>query len=520
MLSSTLILFTLAAAPQVSSVVVYPDRAQVTRVAQAPCGGRTAVLFEGIPPAADPSSFRASANLGTVEGLRGFERTRKEAFSRELAQVESELEKVNVEQRALQDAAARAATGRRVGAQYETVATALISRDMTVGKPDTRSWQSAFDQSLTARLDAAQKGAELSEQQRLLAWREEDLRRRQGQLQTAATRRERVAEVLVSCPRGRPTMVELTYLVGGASWSPHYEARAQEPQGVELGAWATVQQSTGEDWTGARLTLSTAVPSQDATVPEIRRLVVYVQRRTDEKKVLVRREETISHAQVGSADKAEGEGSLAARAQGLSVQLEVPKPVDVPGTGQAVRVFVGRYKLPSQFAWRSAPALAPFAFRVAEVTNAAPFPLLAGPLESFGKSGFLGRYPQERVAQGAPFTLTFGVEDQVKVKRVVLEEVKREAGLFNMRKRYRYAYRFELANHLPGPVELELTDRVPVAELDDVTVEIGKKTTAGYTVHPQDGVVTWKLRLDKGEQRNVELHFHVDVPDSYDTGGL
>jgi hypothetical protein len=33
-------------------------------------------------------------------------------------------------------------------------------------------------------------------------------------------------------------------------------------------------------------------------------------------------------------------------------------------------------------------------------------------------------------------------------------------------------------------------------------------------------VATWKVKLKPAEQRNVELAYRVEVPSSYDTGGL
>ncbi len=520
-ISQTLVMVALAST-QVEAVVVYPDRAQVTRVAQVSCGGRSTVTFEQLPPSADPSTFRAAAAEGaTVEGLQAREETQAEAYSEELAQVEAALQKAQAEAQALADDAVRTQTLQRLGAQYEAVAQQLVSREMVTGRPDLEAWQAAYAQALGANLEAADQTATLTARQRALSYRLAELQLQQARLQNAAQRRQRAAEVLVACPRGRTATVRLTYLVGGASWTPQYEVRAREPKASELSTWATVTQSTGEDWRGAKLLLSTAVPSQDATVPELRRLMVHITRRSEEKKVLVRREETLSHARVGEGGAQGGEQAATARAQGLSVQLEVPAPVTIPGNAEATRVFVGRHTLPAVFRWRSAPSLAPFVFRVAEITQTAPFPLLPGPLEVFGKSGFLGRYHQERVAQGAPFDVTFGVEDQLRVKRVVLEEVRREVGLFNQKKRFRYAYRFELENHAAAPVELELQDRVPVAELEDVTVTVdAAKTTPGYSVHPQDGLVTWKVKLGPGDEKEVTLHFHVDVPESYDTGGL
>ena len=45
-----------AQAERISRVVVYPDRAQVSRIASVSCGERALVHFTGLPPAADAAS--------------------------------------------------------------------------------------------------------------------------------------------------------------------------------------------------------------------------------------------------------------------------------------------------------------------------------------------------------------------------------------------------------------------------------------------------------------------------------
>jgi uncharacterized protein (TIGR02231 family) len=519
-----LTLWLLAATPSssVTSVVVYPDRAQVTRTRTVTCAGRgTVARFEELPPAADPVSFRALVDRGTVEGLLASEHTRQARYGAERERLEKQRTEQERELAALEDARVRAAELDALGSSLTDVAFVRIRREFTEAKPDTRAWTAALDTSLGSRLRAAAEreaqAAKLRATQRALA----ELQVQEARTQAASARIDRSVEVMLDCPAGTQARVELSYLVGGASWEPAYEARADEPgKAVELSTYATVRQSTGEDWKDAKLLLSTAVPDENATPPELKPLEVSSQERKEEKKVLVRREEYQEHAATGSTTPSSGE-SLKALAQGLSVQLSVPEKAEVPGDGSAVRLRVARTRLQASFSWRSVPKLYPVVFRVARLTNTAPFPLLPGAVDAFRQTGFLGRQPLERVAQGAPFELTFGIEEGLRVERQVVEEVKRDEGLFGGKRRFRYAYRFEVANYRKAPEEVELAEHIPVSELDDVKVELdGKKTTAGYALVPDDGIATWKLKLAPAEKRTVDLVFHVDVPSSYDSGGL
>ncbi len=96
----------------------------------------------------------------------------------------------------------------------------------------------------------------------------------------------------------------------------------------------------------------------------------------------------------------------------------------------------------------------------------------------------------------------------------------KDTGFLGTTRRFHYAYRLELANYRPGAEELQVLEHIPVSELDDVHVEIDPKTTGGYELEKADGILTWKLKIPRGETKLVDLIFHVDVPSSYDNGNL
>ncbi len=517
-----LVLTVLASTSAPDQVVVFPDRAQVTRLVSLTCGARVPVTFEGIPPVAAQDSFRARVAGGAIDGMRAELVTREKEFSPKAEAVNRQLEALDQELAAASDQVARAQAQAQVGRKYTEIASQLVSREMAAEKPDVKAWQAGFDASLASGVAAARALADANAKVRELNLKRAELRNQHAQLMLAAAKQSWTVEVLASCPAGRAAELALTYLVGGSSWNPAYEARAEEGAGaVEFSTWATVTQATGEDWSQVALTLSTAVPSQNATPPDLKVLKVSAWEKPPEKKVLVRREEYVERAQVGQGGEAEAEGGQAtAKSQGLSVQLAVPERAKVPGDGAPVRLFVGKTRMKAAFELRAMPRAVPLAFRVAELTNQAAWPLLAGRVDAFRATGLVGRYALERVPQGGAFTLTFGVEDAVRVKRTIVEELKRDTGVFNDKKRFTYAYSFEVANFGKAATEVALAEQLPVSELSDIAVTVGEKTTAGYRLDPKDGIAKWKVPLKPGEKKKVELSFRVDVPNSYETGGL
>jgi uncharacterized protein (TIGR02231 family) len=507
---------------QVVKVVVYPDRAQVTRAETVACGTHKIVQFAAIPPSADRTSFRAHTDVGTLDGLRAESRPQTEAYSAEVQLLDDKLEQLAVEQRELDDARERQQQAARLAQDYAAVAHDLVGHEMTEPGPATKAWQAAFDRALEARLAAAAAVESNATHRRALERQREELEAKRARSSAASTRSTFLAEAIVSCPTGpgqqKTARVELSYVVGGASWSPAYAVR-ELGAGLQLVSYATVVQSTGEDWHAAELVLSTALPRDRATPPEIAPLKVWAESQRPPRKVIVGREEKHEHAEITSGETVMLDGRMRVAAQGLSVQLAVPERADVEGDGTPARLELGRSLLKAPVRLRSVPKLAPFVFRVAEATNAAPLPLLPGPVDVFRRGDFVARYQLERVAEGARFDLTFGLEEAVKVKRITVEELVREHGVLGPTRRRRFAYRFEVQNHLARAEEVEIAEPVPVSELGDVKVGIDASSTGGYALRAEDGIVTWRLKLAPGEKRTVELRYHIDVPASYDAGG-
>ena len=62
----------------------------------------------------------------------------------------------------------------------------------------------------------------------------------------------------------------LSYLVNNVSWSPKYNIRAFPTEKIMTVAYyGLINQTTGEDWTNVKLTLSTAEPFVGPSVPEL-----------------------------------------------------------------------------------------------------------------------------------------------------------------------------------------------------------------------------------------------------------
>ncbi len=518
-----------ALADRVSKVVVYPDRAQVTRSGQATCGERVLLRFVGLPPAADAQSVRALLDVpgATVVGVRTESEVLSAPYTKQVEQLDEELRLIDDELKQLGEQRGRDHAVEAVATRYEDVAVTLLGRELNEppGSPSTpaqlpRAWSMAIEAPLKVRLEHAAQRASFEKRSRELRLKQEELTSKRQRLVSASQRRQLNADVLLTCPTtaaGRKAQVELTYLVGGAGFSMEHEARLSEQGVVELSSYATLTQRTGEDWKDAQVIVSTAIPRQNATPPDLIPLRVTATERTPPKRLLVSRVEESVHREAPSSDATTTSSTgknLQLVDQGLSVQFVAPQTADIAGDGTPVRIRVAKADLRGRVVYRTIPKLQPFVFRVADLVNTAGYPLLAGPIDVYRQGQFSARYALPRVASGERFELSFGLLDRVKVKRTILEEIARDRGILGTTRRHRYGYRFEVESYLPGAEEIELLEHIPVSELEDVKVALDVKATPGYELRAPDGIVSYKLRLSSGEKRAVELHYYVDAPAS------
>jgi uncharacterized protein (TIGR02231 family) len=509
--------------PPIARVVIYPDGALVTRPIAVTCHkGTTTAELRGLPPTIDTNSLRAavSGDDARLEGLSVVQRVREQSYSDDLAALEEQIHAAEVRGEALKQQAARADVDRERATALQQGIGPYVAREAAVEpKPNVAAWTAALDQTRKT-IEQSQELKrraliESREVQKQLA----ELQRRRSELQAAAPQKALDAKVALSCT-GRAS-VELSYVVPEASWSPAYEARADEAHGtVTLRVLAQVQQSTGESWKDVAVTLSTALSSRDARPPKQQRLYLGANEQAPEKKVLVRREETADHL---DADKNEAPaaGGEAAADQGLSVQLRVPGSVDVPGTGQSVRVPIETLDLPASFGLVVVPKVLPYVVHRAVAQNSAHYPLLPGPVDLFARGGYLGTGQLERTAEHDQLKLAFGLDEMTKVHRVVLAEQVVEKNFLGTSRKLKYGYRVELASSAKSPTSVEVQEPIPVSELDDVKVSVEKETTTpGAQLLASDGLLTWSVPLQPGERKNVEVHFSVEIPSSYDSNGL
>ena len=163
--------------------------------------------------------------------------------------------------------------------------------------------------------------------------------------------------------------------------------------------------------------------------------------------------------------------SSAAEKDSPSVTFAVAGRLDIPSRRDPQLLEVARIDLAADYFAKAVPVLTPRVYRLAKLTNKSEVVLLPGEATVYVGTDFVGRMRLPLVAAGEPFIAGFGVDPQLQVSRRLVRKSRSVQGGNQI---FDYEFRLGLRNYRPGPVKLQLWDRLPKPQGEAVAVNLVK----------------------------------------------
>jgi len=542
----------------IKEVTVYSDRALVTRRGGIQLEAGEHELRVNNLPQFLRDSLRAAGR--GAKGIRILNVDVSTAFlsrppEAELVSLQDELERL-VQKQQLLEARRNALNDRRqwlraLGEQSRDFARGLAQGQM---KPQDCAdfFSFAANQALQDAEAAQGLEVEMKQVQQEIAAKKRELAQKQGD--TLADRLSAVVTVALS--EAGEFELELSYLVLGAAWHPQYDVRVQmsgeQNEGdVELTYVGVVQQSTGERWENAGLSLSTARPSLAAVLPELDPLYLNVytppiprpmnvpavpmraprariasmaagdQQPMAMANIMVSGEAAFDEEQEEQLALMPADVATAAVEQtGTALIFRVGRSVDIPSDGSPHKTTIARDNLPCTFDYVSAPLIDEQVHLRGAITNTSERVLLNGEANIFLSGEYVGATKVKTTAPAEKFKIFLGIDDSIKVKRELIERSveKGNALQANMR-RITYGYRITVHNYAAATRQVVIRDRLPVSQHERVKVRV-QSIQPAPTERTKLELVTWKFPLAAGAEQKIEYRFVVEYPQDLRVTGL
>ncbi|HEY5577617.1 MAG TPA: mucoidy inhibitor MuiA family protein [Deferrimonas sp.] len=505
---------------RVDRVILYPDMAEITRVAEV-AGAEGEVVLSGLtatllPETVSAKVIRGSARIAGISVEDVFRPDPAEGRIRELSRL---LEELTDGKRAVEGERENL---KREKALLESGVSAVFSP--AGGKERTRLTVAEIEASL-ALFRARAKGVDEAILARDRAVREADrkidaARKELEKIRVPRPTQEKAVHLTLSRPG--PCRIDVTYLVSSAGFSPRYDVRLSPTKGtLSFELTGEAWQRTGEEWKGAALTFSTMRPGRMAQLPPLPAWEIDFARPAPVYR------EMMSRASMGkmASDGANGDEEMDRPASAPSVarrfasmEVTLPDRQDLSGVGERKTFSLARAEQKANVAWRAIPRVADGAFLSADGVNEGGLPILAAPATLFLDDAYVGAGAVKETGEKAPFRVDFGRDEAVQVTRREISRVREDGGVFSKVKRVRFRYEIKVRNSRAEEVHLTVADRVPVPKHQDIVVK-DLEITGGGKAGGQ-GEISWDLRLKPAESTVLGLSFTVEHPADREIHGL
>ncbi|MDD1436015.1 mucoidy inhibitor MuiA family protein [Dolichospermum sp. ST_sed10] len=523
---------------QIVAVTVYSDQALVTRRALVSLsGGERELVITPLPVTLEVDSIRVSGVGTAVVKLLGVSSDRlqtTEPIGEKVTQLTGQIQQIETQKRHLQAQidALSLQTSFIVGLREKTedpFSQSLARKNISLS--ETLDFINFLgSQYCKYAIAVGECKAQLPELEKQL----QTVRAVLQKVQTPQIQESLNVIVGVEVQQAGEFELEIAYMIPNASWYSLYDLRVNNPSdGLHLSYLAEITQSTGENWLGVELTLSTAKPGHSTLPPQLKswyidvpmaRMEEIAQRsmpypaamalpmpfRTPAKPVKPEIDEDFLNA---------NETVVTANSHQKSVvTLKFPGEGKIPSDGTPHKITICQEDYPCCFEYVAIPKLASFAYLQVHVkNNINDVTLLPGTANIFRNHNFVGTTKLENILPGEEFKLNLGIDKGLKIERDLVE-LQVDKKLMSNQRRVTYAYRLIITNLLNQSANLQLTEQLPISRSEHIQVYlVESKPEIQQT---KTGILSWLLTIAPQEQQEIYYQFTVEHPPEVTVVGL
>lgn len=333
----------------------------------------------------------------------------------------------------------------------------------------------------------------------------------------------------------------ISYRSTQASWTPGYRAYLDTQSGqLNLERTAQVAQTSGEDWLGIRLVLSTARPQTVGRLNPPRPWRLEVEQAvpmaaaapaTAHRYSLSAQSDSLANdarAQMAYQAARDSDDEAAAPLPRFDLAsthgeyasvFSVPTPVDLSSSGQRTNFVLAKEALDSRMLARVQPDSGAYAQLVSVLPRpAGSWP--SGPVELYRDGAYVGSSKLQLDAS-PDVELYWGPDEKIRVQRIAGPRQQAQTGFIGARQEYQSSRRWVVSNGHALPVNLQLLESGPVSENSEIKVERQYTPAPGIASwRDLPGVVAWQQPLAAGQSLTFEAHYVISAPKDVRLRGL
>ena len=512
----------------IDAVTVYPDGATVTRTLKVELPqGDSVVLARDFPLTLDPSSLRvegaggARIQIGSIDARKPAPQPVQASADRE-----KKIQALEDERRGLEDKIGAAEVRRDFARRFATDAPLGLGKDSNA-RP-LSEWRDAFK---AVEEEIGQADQTIRGLQTAMRAIDANLAVLRADQRSDPPRKLEV-RIDLSAQAATTAMLRVSYGVREARWLPLYDARLDtgdkdRKPSLELVRRAEIVQRSGEDWSNVALAVSTMRTARGGGTPNLTSMIV---RYPEPPRPLAQTmapgtlavpapmarsaEGRFAKQAADAADIPADERAAEIETGGFQAVFRIPGRISL-GAGEGARSLrIASLTAAPDLLVRAAPVADDTAYLEAAFKQAEEAPLLPGRVSLYRDGTYVGRGQLALAQKDEMVRLGFGADEQVKVTRSVVRKNEGSAGIITSSKTDEREFKTTIRNGHASPVNVTIEDQLPVAENEQIQVEMLPSSTppTARDVRDQRGVLAWTMAVPPGDTREIKFGWRVRWP--------
>jgi uncharacterized protein (TIGR02231 family) len=505
----------------VSSVTVYPDRAQLTHETNIDLiAGKTIIKLTGLSPYIDAQSIQVKG-IGEFTILSVNQQNNYLQNLEDIPEVKSIKGQIEALQLKVEDE--KAAIFTLDEKQSFLVANkAVLVKETTFSLEQFRSLMDLYtanvDQVSAAKL---KKQRQIKEYEKQILALQQQLSEKTGRLQLPS------GEILVTVSAEKPVSGKMTfkYVVSNAGWYPSYDIRVDDiTKPVVIFYKANVFQSSGVEWKNVRLSFSNATPWVSGNLPVLNPWFIdfYTPQPVNKKSSMAgapsRQAAPVLMEEVAMADSKTylrkdlpaAEMVVVEKKVGeMSVTFDVSIPYTILPDGKVQTIEIQRTTSSADYRYVTVPKMSPTAYLTGNITDWAKQSLLSGEATLYFENTFVGKSYLDVNQLTDTMTISLGTDNSILVKREKRKDFTTRK-VIGSNKTETYSFLVTVRNNKSNPVKITVNDQIPVSSNSSITIEANE--LSGGKVNSETGIVKWDLELKPQEKKELVLTYSVKYP--------
>ncbi|MBL6449811.1 mucoidy inhibitor MuiA family protein [Fulvivirga sp. 29W222] len=192
-----------------------------------------------------------------------------------------------------------------------------------------------------------------------------------------------------------------------------------------------------------------------------------------------------------------------------TLEFTVDEPYSIKSDGRNQIVDMVAYDLPATYRYYAVPKLDTDAFLKAQVTDWEGYNFLAGEANLFFEGKFIGKTVLDTRNVKDTLNISLGRDKNIVITREKVNEFSSAQFIGSNRKEL-VGFEIKIRNKKQQPINITIEDQVPVPTNKDIEVDMLESSKAEYNKHT--GILRWKLKLEPGDSRQMDLKYEVKYP--------